>query len=246
MQAANAQHEEREHWQSRIGFIAAAAGSAIGLGNIWRFPYLVGENGGAAFVLIYLACIAVIGLPVMLAELSIGRAAGKNPFGAFLRLAPMSQWKHLGSLGIVPGLGILSFYCVIAGWTIGYLYLAIMGRFSGPVEKADTEALFAGLTADPGFSIGLMVLFLGLTAWVVLKGVQGGIERWSKTLMPALLLLLLFLVGRSLTLPGAFDGLEYYLKPDFSRVTAGTLVNAMGQALFSLSLGMGTMITYGS
>jgi neurotransmitter:Na+ symporter, NSS family len=237
---------ERESWQSKIGFIAAASGSAIGLGNIWRFPYLVGENGGAAFIILYLICIGIVGLPVMLAELSIGRAAGKNPFGAFRLLAPGTPWKHLGSLGIVTGFGILSFYSVVAGWTLGYLVQGINGRFTGPSAVENTSELFSSLVASPVFAVGLMSIFIMITGLVVLKGVQSGIERWSKLLMPILLVILLMLVVRSLTLPGAMTGLEFYLKPRFDQVTAGTLVDALGQALFSLSIGMGTMITYGS
>ncbi len=226
----------RGQWNSKIGFIMAAAGSAIGLGNIWRFPYVVGENGGGAFVFFYVLFVILIGLPYMFAELSLGRATQKNPVGAINKIRPKSFWRLAGFLGVVTGVGILSFYAVIAGWTVAYIYK----MFTGNVGD------FSAFVADPGGEILLFVLFVVITTLIVQKGVSEGIEKWSKILMPIFFILLLSLVIYSLTLDGASKGLEFYLKPDFSKITGRTLLAALGQAFFSLSLGMGTMITYGS
>ncbi len=226
----------RGQWNSKIGFIMAAAGSAIGLGNIWRFPYVVGENGGGAFVFFYVLFVILIGLPYMFAELSLGRATQKNPVGAINKIRPKSFWRLAGFLGVITGVGILSFYAVIAGWTVAYIYK----MFTGNVGD------FSAFVADPGGEVFLFVLFVVITTLIVQKGVSEGIEKWSKILMPIFFILLLSLVIYSLTLDGASKGLEFYLKPDFSKITGRTLLAALGQAFFSLSLGMGTMITYGS
>ena len=242
---------KRGNWNSRIGFILAASGSAVGLGNIWRFPNTAGKNGGAAFLLIYLAAILVIALPVLLAEAALGRATGRNPVGAFKAIAPRGLWKGVGYLGVATGFMILSYYAVIAGWTLGYFVKAVRGEFSR-LAAAGTDAAtasrqaFESFGASPWLQISLLVVFLGLTVFVVSRGVSGGIERWSKLLMPMLLGLLFLLMIRSLTLDGAARGLEFYLKPDFSAIRPSVIIAAMGQAFFSLSLGMGTMITYGS
>ena len=236
----------RGGWGSKIGFIVAAAGSAIGLGNIWRFPYVAGENGGAAFVLLYIFFVLLIGLPVMIAELSIGRYTVKNPVGAFKKIFPKSLWKAVGGMGVITGIGILSFYGVIAGFTLGYFIKIILGDFNAIESAAQSEQIFSAFTANPFISIGLLFLFILLTVMVVMGGVSAGIERWSKILMPVLLVLLIVLAIRSVTLDGATAGLSFYLKPDLSKITLTTFARALGQALFSLSLGMGTMITYGS
>lgn len=236
----------RGNWGSKIGFVVAAAGSAIGLGNIWRFPYVAGENGGAAFVLIYIFFVVLIGLPVMIAELSIGRNTEKNPVGAFKKLFPNSLWKIIGGIGVATGIGILSFYGVIAGYTVGYFIKIILGDFSSIVTGEQSAEIFKAFTANPYLSVGLLLIFIVLTVLVVMGGVSAGIERWSKILMPILFFLLIVLAVRSVTLEGAGAGLSFYLKPDLSKVTWTTLARALGQALFSLSLGMGTMITYGS
>ncbi|UCE04937.1 MAG: sodium-dependent transporter, partial [bacterium] len=236
----------RGSWGSKIGFIVAAAGSAIGLGNIWRFPYVAGENGGAVFVLIYIIFIIIIGLPVMIAELSIGRNAEKNPVGAFKKLFPRSLWKVIGGLGVITGIGILSFYGVIAGYTVGYFVKIIFGDFSHVVTAEQSGEIFSAFTANPYVSVGLFFFFIFSTVMVVMGGVSAGIERWSKILMPVLFFLLIVLAIRSITLAGAGKGLSFYLKPDFSKLSLTTFARALGQALFSLSLGMGTMITYGS
>jgi NSS family neurotransmitter:Na+ symporter len=231
---------------SRLGFILAAAGSAIGLGNIWRFPYAAGQSGGGAFVLVYLGFVLLIGIPVLLAELSLGRATRGNPVGAFKRIVPGSLWPWVGGLGVFTGFGILAFYSVVAGWTLSYLGRALDGSLAAGLTADESAALFEGIISNPTETIALTGVFLGLTALVVRGGVGGGIERASKILMPAFLVLLLFLAGRSLTLPNADKGIEFLFSFDFGKLTPGVVLFALGQALFSLSLGMGAMITYGS
>lgn len=237
---------ERGTWGSRIGFLMAAAGSAIGLGNIWRFPYVAGQNGGAIFVLIYIGFVILVGLPVMIAELTVGRSTQRNPIGAFEALAPGSGWKWVGVLGVATGVGILSFYSVVAGWTVGYLLKTLTGAFSGPITGAESEELFLGFIGNGWVATLLLLVFIGLTMYVVAGGVSEGIEKWAKILMPVLFGILVILAIYAVSLEGAAKGLEFYLKPDPSKVTAGTFAKALGQALFSLSLGMGAMITYGS
>ncbi len=226
----------RGSWGSRVGFILAATGSAVGLGNIWRYPYITGQNGGAAFVLVYVGCVLLIGLPVLIAEISLGRRTNLNPVGAFKAMSTSKAWPWVGYLGVITGVGILSFYLVVAGWTLGYIVRTAF----------HTTGTFGEFVQDPAIEIGYFTAFLLLTTLVVLGGVEKGIERWSKFLMPMLFLLLIALIGYSLTLEGAAAGIEFYLKPDFGKITGSTILAAMGQAFFSLSLGMGTMITYGS
>lgn len=229
-------HDERGQWSSKLGFILAAAGSAIGLGNIWRFPYVTGQNGGAVFLVIYLLCVLLLGVPVMIAELTLGRHARKNPVGAIEAIRAGSRWKIVGYLGVLTGLCIFSYYGVIAGYTFGYIFKTLVG---------DTSS-FEAFAANPLLSFPLFALFIVLTVLVVQGGVREGIERWSRILMPLLLVMLLVLIIRSVTLPGAEKGLEFYLKPDFGKVDGRMILEALGQAFFSLSLGMGCMITYGS
>jgi NSS family neurotransmitter:Na+ symporter len=238
----------KDKFGSRLGFILAAAGSAVGLGNIWRFPYMTAENGGAAFVLLYLGCVLLIGVPVLLAELSMGRASGKNAVGAFEALDPdrSKRWRFVGGLGVVTGLAILSFYSVVAGWTLSYTGRALMGAFAHPMSPKESGALFESVIGSPVESVAMAAAFLLLTAVVVRGGVSGGIERASKVLMPTFFVMLLVLAARALTLPGAGEGVRYLLEPDFSKLTGTSVMSAMGQALFSLSLGMGGMITYGA
>ncbi len=236
----------RGNWNSRLGFILAAAGSAIGLGNIWRFPYTAGENGGGAFVLLYLIFVFAIGVPVLLAELAMGRASERSAVGAFKKLVPGGLWPAVGGLGVLTGFGILSFYSVIAGWTLRYLYLAIMGTFKGDVTAATSGPIFTNMAGDGSMAILLMGIFLLLTILVVRGGISGGIERAAKILMPVFFLVLIAMVIRSVTLPGASQGIEFLFHFDFSKLTAAAVASALGQALFSLSIGMGAMITYGS
>lgn len=233
----------REAWGSKLAFVLAAAGSAVGLGNIWGFPTVAGMNGGAAFLFIYLLAVAFIGAPVMLAELVLGRRSQRNPVGAFRSLAPDSAWFLVGGLGVLTGVVILSFYTVIAGWTLAYVVKAATGAFR---EGVDTTAVFADVAGHPWKAIAWHLAFVAITIGVVLGGVRKGIERWTKVLMPVLFVLLVLLALRAVTLPGAGGGLSFYFKPDFSEVTGATVLAAIGQAFFSLSLGMGAMITYGS
>ncbi len=237
--------DARGSFGSRFGFILAAAGSAVGLGNIWGFPTKVGQGGGAAFVLVYLVCVFLICAPIMIAELAMGRRAKKDPVGAFRVIKPGTAWWLTGLLGVLAGVGILSFYSVIAGWTIAYIYFAASGAVTG--DSAATGAFFGQFVANPMLNIGLTFVVLAITAVTLLGGVRDGIERMTKALMPMLLILLVLLVARALTLPGAGAGLTYYLNPDFSKMFDIRVFNsALGQAFFSLSLGMGAMITYGS
>jgi NSS family neurotransmitter:Na+ symporter len=227
----------RDTWGSKAAFVLAAAGSAVGLGNIWGFPTVAGQNGGAAFLLIYLAAVALIGAPVMLAELIVGRRTQRKA------LAPHSMWVVVGGLGVLTGIVILSFYSVIAGWTLSYIFKTLTGTFQPGV---DTAAIFDQLAGSAVPAITWHLLFIIITIYVVLGGVRDGIERWTKILMPVLFALLVLLAIRAVTLSGAGEGLAFYLKPDFSKVTGTVVLSAIGQAFFSLSLGMGAMITYGS
>lgn len=233
----------REHWASRLGFIMAAAGSAVGLGNVWRFPYVAGENGGGAFLVVYLALVFSLGLSIMIAEFAIGRAAQRNPVGACRSLGGR-RWALLGYLGLVAGFLILSFYVVVAGWTLTYaLKFATGGLSASAGEPAQT---FAAFVADPRQTIPAAAVFMILTVVIVLGGVKGGIERANLVLMPLLFVILVALAIRAVTLPGAAAGLSFYLAPDFSKLGIDTLTRALGQAFFSLSIGLGAMITYGS
>ncbi|SES70376.1 sodium-dependent transporter [Anaerobranca gottschalkii] len=235
--------EKREQWGSRLGFIFAAAGSAIGLGNIWRFPTRVGENGGGAFVLIYLLIMFAIGIPVMISEFVVGRKGQKNIVGSFTSIKKTPLWYGVGFMGVLSGFLILSFYSVIAGWGVSYIFKFITGTFSGNV---DTESIFVGLITNPTQPLFWHLVFMAMTTFIVLKGIGDGIEKYSKLLMPTLLGLLVLLAIRALTLDGAWEGVIWYLKPDFSEIKADTILASLGQVFFSLSLGMGAMITYGS
>jgi len=235
----------RGKWGSQLGFILAAAGSAVGLGNIWRFPYVAGESGGGAFIAIYVICVAVLGLPIMLSEMALGRASQRNPVGAFKVLKPGTPWFLVGGMGVICGFVILSFYAVVAGWTLGYFVESVRGSLSG-VGAEQISDHFEEFTKDPLRTTGYFVLMVALSLFIVARGVKGGIERWSIILMPALFVLLLLIVVRSLTLPGAGAGMEFIFQPDFSKLNPDVLLKAMGQAFFSMSLGMGAMLTYGS
>lgn len=236
----------RELWGSRIGFIVAAAGSAVGLGNVWRFPYLVGMNGGAAFVLVYIALAITVGLTVMIAEFCLGRASRKNAVGAFRILAKNPFWQIVGWIGLlVGGFIILSYYGIIAGWTIKYMVGSFTGLMDAAAAGKSGDVLNAFL-ADSGNMIMYQVIAMLVCIVIVAGGVGKGIERACKILMPALFILLLVLIVRAVTLPGAREGIVFYLKPDFSKLTGKSVLDALSQGFFSLSLGMGIMITYGS
>jgi NSS family neurotransmitter:Na+ symporter len=235
----------RLHWSSRFGFILAAAGSAVGLGNIWKFPYITGVYGGGAFVIVYLGCVLVVGLPLMIAELMIGRRAQQNPVGAFQELhRPGSSWQLVGWLGVASGFVILSYYSVVAGWAIAYFFKSLVG-FSGTAEQIRGQ--FGDLVSSPGASIGWHTLFMAATIGIGLGGVRHGIERWSKILMPALIALLVGLMVYGLFgTEGGSQAIAFLFKPDFSKLSAEGFLSALGHAFFTLSLGMGAMITYGS
>ena len=233
-------------WGSKVAFILAATGSAIGLGNIWRFPTMVSQNGGAVFVFVYILAVAFIGFTVMLAELTLGRHAQRNPVGAIEYIKPRSPWKLIGYLGIITGVCILSFYAVVAGWAAGYIFKTASGAFKGKLTAEMTTQIFSDFSSNPLLVFLFFGLIMGLTIFIISKGVKKGIENWTKILMPILFLLIVLLAVRALTLPGALKGLTFYLQPDFSKLSGTVILFAVGQAFFSLSLGMGTMITYGS
>ena len=239
------QKNDRVNFGSKIGAILAAAGSAVGLGNIWRFPYEAGNHGGAAFILVYLACVFILGMPIMIAEFTVGRRAKASTGKAFGILAPGTQWKWLGRLGVLSGLLILGYYSVVAGWTLEYIITSLSNGFAGKGPE-DYVAIFQNFSQDPVRPIVWCLVFLFLTHFVIVKGVKDGIEKSSKVLMPILFILILVLAVCSMSLPDASKGLEFLLKPDFSKVNADVFLGAMGQAFFSLSLGMGCLSTYAS
>ena len=235
----------RGMWSSRAGFILAAAGSAVGLGNVWGFPTQVGQGGGAAFVVVYLLCVLLICAPIMAGEIALGRRTRQSPVGSFAALAPGRRWWLVGGLGVLAGTGILSFYSVIAGWAVAYVWFTATGAVTGTPEEIGR--FFSEFTGNGVLSAVLALLVIGATAAVLLGGVRTGIERVTKALMPLLVLLLVALALRAVTLPGAGAGLAYYLRPDPARLAdVGVFTAALGQAFFSLSLGMGCILTYGS
>ncbi len=236
---------QRDGFASRFGVLVAVAGSAVGLGNLWRFPYMVGNNGGAAFILLYLFFVFLICLPIMFSEFVIGRKTQLNAFGAMKKLAPRSGWLSIGFISIIASLSILSFYSVVGGWTIDY----ILRSFSSGFLTSDSEKLastFGNFISSPSRPAIMMLIFLGLSALIVSAGIKNGIEKYSKILMPALFFLVVILAVRSLTLPGASEGINFLFNPDFSKLKPDSVLAALGQAFFSLSLGMGCIITYGS
>ena len=234
--------KQRGTFSNRLGFIAAAAGSAVGLGNIWKFPYEVGENGGAAFLVIYLFFAFVICMPIMVGEIAMGRNTRSNPYGAFRKLGG-KKWGIVGFIGVLSGIFILSFYNVVAGWAFGYFLQITFGDLLG---QSDYSAYFGDYVAHVSDNLLYSLAFMVLTALIVIAGVKKGIERWTKILMPLLIALIVGLIIYAITLPNASAGLEFYLVPDFNNVTGKTYYMALSQAFFSLSLGMGAIITYGS
>ncbi|MGV7221490.1 MAG: sodium-dependent transporter [Nitrospinales bacterium] len=242
----NSNTQTRGFWATRMGFILAASGSAVGLGNIWKFPYITGENGGGAFVLIYLVCIFLVGLPIMLAEFTLGKKANLNPVGAFGAIKPRSPWVGIGFMGVLAGFLILSFYGVVGGWSIAYAVKSIslsVVDFSNPKEAGE---FFGNFVSDPFEVTFYHAIFITICIIIVARGIDNGIEKACNFLMPILILFLFVLMIRSLTLPGAEQGVKFYLTPDFSKITPQAILLALGHAFFSLSLGMGAMITYGS
>lgn len=235
----------RDSFGSKFGILVAMAGSAVGLGNLWRFPYLVGTNGGAAFIIIYLAFVIVLCLPLLYCEFVIGRRSGANVFGAFTALSNKKAWGSVGIIAVLCAGSVLSFYSVVGGWTIDYLVKSLTFKFNvsdvSSMGTMFTESVTS--TYEPMLFLFLFVLF---TALIVIAGVKEGIEKYAKLMMPMLFLMILLIAVRSLTLPGASAGVAFLFKPDFSKVTANTVLDAMGQGFFSLSLGCGTIITYAS
>ncbi len=278
--------ETRESWSGKIGFVLAAAGSAIGLGNIWKFPYITGMNGGGAFVLVYLGCILVFGLPLMLCETAIGRKTGKNPYGAFKALqtkrsltadvigilllvssiclattghfgfaavlfgcAVLFVWlgfAAVGLLSLITAMLILSYYAVVGAWIVDYVWRAFSGGLHF-TEVSEAAQVFGNyLDNDPERIVIELVIFMTLTAGMIIFGIRKGIERCSKILMPLLFFLLLAVILRGVTLPGAREGISFFLRPDFSKLSVDGILEALGHAFYSLSLAMGITITYGS
>lgn len=235
--------QSRDQWGSKLGFIMAAAGSAVGLGNLWKFPYVAGKNGGGAFVLVYFIMLFLVGFTLMLAELVLGRNTHLNAIGAYRKIS--KKWAWVGGLGIATGFLILSYYSVIGGWVIKYLFEAIRGGLN-VTDAAVLGQMFEGVVSSTGGSIFYHALFMIATLVIVIGGVGGGIEKASKIMMPALFIIIILLAIRGCTLPGSIEGIKYLLIPDFSKITIDVVLSALGQVFFSLSLGMGCMITYGS
>ena len=235
---------ERGNFGSKLGIVLATAGSAVGLGNVWRFPYMTGENGGAAFILVYLACIVLLGIPGMLSEFIVGRHAQANAARAYDKLSGGRPWRLVGYLGIVTATIILGFYAVVAGWCLQYLFASVLGHVNGDAEYV--KNYFVSFSSDPLRPVLWGVGFVLITHLVVVRGVRAGIERASKWLMPILFVLLVVLVVASCMLPGAVNGVRFLLMPDFSKLSSSVLLEALGQAFFSLSLGTACLCTYAS
>ncbi|WP_066503993.1 sodium-dependent transporter [Abyssisolibacter fermentans] len=236
---------ERDSFGTRLGVLAAAAGSAIGLGNIWRFPYILGKNGGGAFLIIYLICIVIIGIPIMISEFIIGRSTKKNAIGAFKKLAPKTPWSIIGWMGLLSAIAVLSFYGVVAGWCMNYVVSTATNTFIGKTAQ-DMTNIFTSFTSSTWSPILWQLLFMFITGYIVVSGIKDGIEKYSKILMPVLLILIIILDIRALTLDRANEGLKFLFEPNFNQLTLNGVFIALGHAFFSLSIGMGTMLTYGS
>ncbi len=236
---------DRASFGSKLGVILASAGSAVGLGNIWRFPFETGNHGGAAFILVYIGCVLLMGIPIMIAEFVIGRRSRANTARAYQILAPGTHWRWVGRMGVLAGFLILSYYSVVAGWTLEFIGEAATNSFAGKTADGFIAA-FNSFTGHPWRPALWLVVFLLATHFIVVRGIEKGIERASKIMMPMLLLLLLILAVCSVSLPGAGKGIEFLLRPDFSKVNGDVLLGAMGQAFYSLSLGMGCLCTYAS
>jgi len=234
---------DRGNFGSKVGVVLASAGSAVGLGNIWRFPTEVGRNGGAAFILVYLCFVLLLAMPVMISEFVIGRGSNSNTVGAYRTLAPGKPWIVAGFMGVLGGILVLSFYSVVAGWTLHYTIQSLGNQLTA---GKDFAKVFNDFVSNPWKPLAYQYVFLLLTHFVVSRGVESGIEKFSKIMMPVLLCIIVVLVCCSMTMPGAMDGMRFLLKPDFSKVTTSVVLSAMGQAFFSLSVGLGCLATYAS
>lgn len=240
----NVTTDSRGNWGSKIGFIFAAAGSAVGLGAIWKFPYVAGSNGGGVFLLVYLACVFTVGIIMMMSEMMIGRISKRSATSALRKLGG-GKWHYVGWMMVLCVFLILGFYSVVGGWAIAYVFEAIRGDIL-VTDGAELENMFGSFIGNPLAAMAYTLVFLGITVSIVIAGVQSGIERICKILMPVLFILMIFLAFRSLTLPGAIDGLIYLVTPDWSKLTVNMFLEALGLAVFSLSVGAGLMIAYGS
>lgn len=236
----------RESWGSKIGFIFAVAGSAVGLANIWRFPFTVGQNGGGAFVIVYLLCLILIGFPVFMSEMLIGRTTQKDPSGAFLLLGKRKGWAWAGKMTILTGFIVSSFYSAVAGWILGYLVEAISGRLTKFQTTSEVVAHYQSLMENPFWGLGFHFCFLVFCTGILYLGVRRGIEKGNKIMMPLLFAVLILLVIKGLSMPNAMNGLRFLLTPNWSSLTPASILIALGQSFFTLSLGQGTMVTYGS
>lgn len=236
---------ERENFGSKLGAILAAAGSAVGLGNVWRFPIETGQNGGAAFIIIYVLCIILLGLPIMISEFLIGRHTHANTAGAYRIISNGSPWKWLGRMGVFTGWFILCYYVVVGAWTMHYTFLSVTNAFYD-VPAQQYEDVFNSFVANPWWPTLWLFLFIGVIHFVITRGVRSGIEKSAKLMMPTLFIITIFLTVCSISLPGASKGIEFLLKPDWSKVDSTTVLDAMGQAFYSLSLAMGCLCTYAS
>jgi len=235
---------ERANFGSRLGVILATAGSAVGLGNVWRFPYMAGENGGAVFIIIYVVCVLLLGIPCMVSEFIVGRHGQSNTARAYRKLAGRSPWAVIGYMGVLTGFLITGYYAVVSGWCLQYVWASLIGHLQGDPEYFKTY--FAELSTDPVKPVLWTVIILGITYLIVEHGVRDGIERASKMLMPTLFVLLLIIVGASCMLPGADKGIEFLFKPDFTKINGDVFLSALGQSFYSLSIAMGCLCTYAS
>lgn len=237
---------KRENFSSRFGVLMAMAGSAIGLGNMWRFPYMVGEYGGAAFIIVYILCVFLLSLPILFAEFILGRRSQTNALGAFKKMAPGTPWKWVGGLTIIAPLIIVSYYSVIGGWSTEYFFKACTFGFTQYVTHDELETMFNDFVSSPWIPLFGHTAFLAVTALIVMRGVKGGIEKFGKIMMPVLFVVVVLIAVRSMTLEGAAEGIAYLFRPDFSKLDSEVCAAALGQSFFSLSLGCGTMLTYAS
>ena len=235
---------ERANFGSKLGVILATAGSAVGLGNVWRFPYMAGENGGAVFIMIYVACVLLLGIPCMISEFIIGRHGQSNTARAFRKLAGGTPWALIGYMGVLTGFLITGYYAVVSGWCLQYVWASLIGHLQGDPEYFKTY--FTELSSNPVKPVFWTVVILGMTYLIIEHGVRNGIEKASKLMMPTLFILLLIIVSASCMLPNAYKGIEFLFKPDFSKITSDVFLSALGQSFYSLSIAMGCLCTYAS